>query len=311
MGWGVLQRDLKAIFQAIGDLWWSCCEVLHFAVVNKVTRTLWSTEAHPHRTACETGAWAQTIAVLLASLKDLLVSRLRKPTLLLLHCHWSVSEKSINQICNTIIFPNWGLGSAINKSLTQYYINIMQPHFKMAVLRDLNDNKYFLEILLESCPFLGRKDWSWSWCYMLHQLTCLFVCFWLMAHLQLCEKWQNVNILPLMSHVTDAQHSRPGRGIWVLQTLLTARFTDGWRSSMVLTQMLLTSLPSMLDGLQLTAVHPGHKRQELSMLVAGDGLILKYGIQFRNSEISTDKCFGNVCDRQEQQILFLKREYIE
>lgn len=176
----------------------------------------------------------------------------------------------------------------------------MQPHFKTAVLRNLNDNEYFLGILLQSWPCLGKKDWSWSWCYMLHQLICLFICFWLIAHLQLHEKWQSVNILPLMGHVTDAQHSRPGRSIWVMQTLLTARLTDGWQSSMVLTKALLTSLPSILDGLQLTAVCPGHKRQELSMFLAGDGLTYKYGIWFRNSEISTEKCcFGNICDQQE------------
>jgi len=77
------------------DLSGSCCGILCSAVVNKVTGTLQSAEVHPHRTACETGAWAQTIAVFLASLKDLLVGRLRKPTLLLQHCRWSVSEKSI------------------------------------------------------------------------------------------------------------------------------------------------------------------------------------------------------------------------
>lgn len=140
-------------------------------------------------------------------------------------------------------------------------------------------------MFLQSCPCLSRKDWSWSWCYMLHQLICLFICFWLIPHLQLCEKWQSVNILPLMGHVTDAQHSRPGRSIWVLQTLLTARFTDGWLSSTVLTKMLLTSLPSMLHGLQLTAVHPGHKKQELSMVLAGDGLTLnmEYGSEMVKS----------------------------
>lgn len=191
-------------------------------------------------------------------------------------------------------------------------MDIIQPQFKSAVLRSLNDNEYFLEMLLQTCPCLGRKDWSRSWCYILHQLICLFICFWLIPHLQLREKWQNVNILPLMGHVTDTKPSRPGRGIWVLQSLLTARFTDGWQSSMVLTKMLLTSLPRMLCGLQLTAVHPGHKRQELNMFSAGDGLIFKYGIWFRNGEISTEKCcFGNVCGRQEQQISFLKWESIE
>lgn len=130
---------------------------------------------------------------------------------------------------------------------------------------------------------------------MLHELICLFICFWLIAHLQLCEKWRSVNILPLMGHVTDAQHSRLKRSIWVLQTLLTARFTDGWQSSMVLTKMLLTLLPNMLDGLQFTAVRPGQKIQKPSMFLEGEVLFFKYGKWFRTSEISKEKsCFGNV-----------------
>lgn len=130
VGWAVLQGDPKPITQGIRDLSYSCCGILHFAVVNKANRTLQSTEVHPHRTACETGAWAQTIAVFLASLKDLLVGRLRQPTLLLLHCRRSVSEKSINQTCNTIIFPNWGLRSVISTSLNttlhKYYATTLE-----------------------------------------------------------------------------------------------------------------------------------------------------------------------------------------
>lgn len=138
----------------------------------------------------------------------------------------------------------------------------MQPHFKTVELRNLNNNEYFLKLMLQSCLCLGREGWWWAVCYMLHELICLFICFWLIPHLQLCEKWQSVNILPLMGHVTDTQHSRLKRSIWVLQTFLTVRFTDGWHSSTVLTKMLLTLLWDVLDGLQFTAVHSEHKKQK-------------------------------------------------
>lgn len=169
----------------------------------------------------------------------------------------------------------------------------MQPHFKTAALRNLNNNEFFLEILLQSCLSLGREGWSWAECYMLHELICLFICFWLIAHLQVCEKWQSVNILPLMGHVTDAQHSRLKRSIWVLQTLLTARFTDGWQSSTVLTKMLLTLIPNMLDGFQFTAVRPGYKIQKTSMFLGGEGRFLNME-NGSEAEISKEKCFGNV-----------------
>ena len=158
----------------------------------------------------------------------------------------------------------------------------MQLDFKTAALRNLNNNKYFLEILLQSCLCLGKEGWSWAECYMLPELICLFICFWLIAHLKLFEKWQSVNILPLMGHVTDSQHSRLKRSIWVLQTLLTARFIDGWQSSIVLTKMLLTLPPNMLGGLQFTAVHTRHNIQNPNMFLGEKRLIFTYGKWFRS-----------------------------
>lgn len=141
----------------------------------------------------------------------------------------------------------------------------MQPHFKTAALRNSNNNEYFLEISLQSCLCLGREGWSGTDCYMLHELMSFYLL--LARNSQLCEKWQTVNILPLMGHLTYAQHSRLKRSIWVLQICLTARFTDGWQSSIVLTKTLLTSLPNLLDGLQFTTVHPGHKIQKPRMFL--------------------------------------------
>lgn len=119
----------------------------------------------------------------------------------------------------------------------------------------------FLEVLLQSFHYLGREGWSWAYCYLLHELICLFICFWLIAHLQLCEKWQCqhlANSVPCDGHPAqqaEGMHWIPANSsynkvFWLMAEPYGADKTP------------LTLLPNMLYGLWFMGVCPGHKTEK-------------------------------------------------